>query len=297
MKRIFLYITAILAFAFGTRAADGDLFPYPKPSDDMTGLTERCDFLVSKFWNHCDFKGAMSKMDKFNNTFGDWVSFMPYASADTVHSAINRVIKQVEKSGPQTLALARMAQNWSHCDTAQFYSDEVFLPFAKAAANHKKVPAEDRKYFATQVQIMENTQVGQPVGNLDYVTLDGQKGSLNDIHTQMIVLFFNENDCSDCSMSRIHLSADINATALIKAGILTVLCITPGEPTPEWKAEAAGYPKEWIIGASTSADQYFSMREKPSIYLMDSRHKLLVKDANINGLINTLTLLRQNAGI
>ncbi len=61
MKRAFIYIIAILSLALGCRAADGDLFPYPKPTDDMTGLTERCDFLVSKFWNHCNFKGALSK--------------------------------------------------------------------------------------------------------------------------------------------------------------------------------------------------------------------------------------------
>lgn len=286
-----------MAIAFGTRAADGDLFPYPKPSDDMTGLTERCDFLVSKFWNHCDFKGAMSKKDKFNATFGDWISFMPYATADTVHSAINRLLNQVKKSGPQTLELARMAQNWTHCDTAEFYSDEVFLPFAKAASTHKKVPSEDRKYFAREAQIMENTIVGQQVGHLEYVTPDGTEGSLNDIHTQMIVIFFNEADCSDCSLSRIRLSADINATALIKAGLLTVMCITPGDATAEWKAEAASYPKEWIIGASKNAADYFSLRQKPSIYLVDSRHKLIVKDASINGLINTLILLRQNTGI
>lgn len=297
MKRILIYIFAILTLGISSRAADGDLFPYPKPTDDMTGLTERCDFLVSKFWNHCNFKGAMSKMEKFNNTFGDWISFMPYATADTVHTAIERVLKQVEKSGPETLALARMAQNWTHCDTAQYYSDEIFLPFAKAAATNKKVPASDRKYFAHEVQILENTQLGKVVGHLDYVTPDGQHGSLADIHTQMIVLFFNENDCSDCSLARIRLSADINATALIKAGILTVMCITPGQPTAEWKAEASTYPKEWIIGVDPNAADYFSLREKPSIYLLDSRHKLLVKDTNIDGLLGTLAILRQNAGI
>ncbi len=297
MKRAFIYIIAILSLALGCRAADGDLFPYPKPTDDMTGLTERCDFLVSKFWNHCNFKGAMSKKEKFNSTFGDWISFMPFATADTVHSAINRVIKQVEKSGDQTLELARMAQNWTHCDTAQYFSDEIFLPFAKAAATNKKVPDAERKYFAREVQIIENTETGHVVGHLDYITRDGQKGSLSDIHTQMIVIFFNENDCSDCSLARIRLSADINATALIKAGILTVMCITPGAATEEWKAEAASYPSDWVVGASETAADYFSLREKPSIYLLDSRHKLLIKDTNINGLLSSLTLLRQNAGI
>ncbi len=296
MKKFIIYMAAVLAAILPVGAADGDLFPYPKPPADMTKLMDRCDYLVTKFWAPCDFKSAMSKMDKFNATFSDWIQFMPYASADSVHSAIDVLLKRVAKSGPQTLTLARMAEAYAHSDSAEIYSDEIFLPFAKAAASHKKISAADRARFESQVAIIENTQQGKPVGHLDFVKPDGSKGSLPDVRTQMIVLMFNDHDCDDCKLARIRLSADINATALIKAGVLTVMCIQPGDATDEWKAAAAGYPADWLVCAAPEADGYFSLRHSPQIYLLDSRHRLLAKDVDIDGLLQAMAALRKNSG-
>ena len=296
MKRIIIYIICAIS-AVGLRAADGDLFPYPKPTDDMESLAERCDLLVSQFWKRCDFKSAMSKKEALNSTFGDWIGFMPFATADTVHASIDRLLKAVSKSGPQTLEFARMAEAWSHSDTTDIYSDEIFLPFAKAAAAHKKISADDRRHFATQVQIIENTQQGKPVGHLNFVTPDGQKGNFDDIHTQMIVVIFGHHSSDAANLARVRLSADINATALIRAGLLTVLYLEPGEATDEWKAAAEGFPTEWTIGASADARQYFPLRMSPTIYLLDARHKLLAKDIRIDNLLVAMQQLRQNAGL
>jgi len=297
MKRLLLGITLILCASTGLKAADGDFFPYPKPPEELTNLSDRCDFLVGRFWAGMDFKGALSKMDKFNSTFGDWISFMPYAHADTVHAAIDRVLNRVRKSGPQTLALARMAEAFTYSDTAEIFSEEIYYPFAKAAANHKKISEADRARFKSHVQIMDNTRQGNIVGHLNFITPQNEQKSLDNIHTQMIVLFFNHHDCDECELARVRLSADINATRLIKAGLLTVLSIEPEEASTEWLAAAATYPSDWTVGASGDADEYFDLRTSPSIYILDARHKLLAKDININGLLAAMAALRQNAGI
>ena len=296
MKRIIIYIIGAVS-AVGMHAADGDLFPYPKPTDDMTTLVERCDYLVSQFWKRCDFKSAMSKKDALNSTFGDWISFMPYANADTVHAAIDRLLASVAKSGPHTLELARMAESWAHSDSADVYSDEIFLPFAKAAAAHKKIKAEDRSHFATQAQIIENTETGKPLRHLEYVTPQGETRNIDNLHTQMILVIFGRYDSDAANLARVRLSADINATALIRAGLLTVIYLQPGEATDEWKAAAAGYPEDWTIGASPDAREYFPLRTSPAIYLLDARHKILLKEVQIDGLLAALTTLRQNTGI
>lgn len=297
MKRILAYILAVVALCPVMRAADGDLFPYPKPPEDLSSLSDRCNFLVTKFWNQCDFKSAMSKKDKLNSTFGDWISFMPYASADSVHAAIDRVIAKNEKNGPIILEMARMAENWVYGDTAQFISEEIYLPFAQAAANNKKISAADRARFQRHVQIIGNTTNRKSVKHLNWETPDGAKGSIDDIHTQIILIFFNDHDCDDCSMARIRLSADINATSLIKNGLMTVLCIEPNESTTEWLAAAASYPKDWVIGASADADDWFNRRSSPSFLLLDARHRILAKDVPVDNILSVLANIRQNTGL
>lgn len=279
------------------KASDGDIFPYPVPPQDMTRLDERCDYLVSQFWRGCDLKSAMSKREKLNSTFGDWISFMPYASADTVHAAIERLLASVAKSGPMTLELARMAEGWVYSDSAEIYSEEIYFPFAKAAATNKKISAAERARFENQVRIIENSALGNTVKTLDYTTPDGKKGSINDIHTQMVVVMFNDHDCDSCTLARVRLSADHNANALLRNNILTIMCIEPNEASDEWRASAAGFPEEWVTGCWDEADSYFALPSSPTIYILNSRHKVLAKDVKIDGLLAALATLRQQSGI
>lgn len=297
MKKLFLTLMIAIAAAIPMRGADGELFPYPVPPEGTELLGDRCDYIVTHFWDRCDFKSAFSKMEKLNNTFGDWVSFMPYATADSVHVAIDRLLESVKKSGPHTLGLARMAEGWTFSDTTAIFSEELYYPFAKAAAEHKKISAADKARFLSQIRILDNTRVGQKVGHLNYVTFDGVKHTLDETKTQIVIIFFNDHECDACALARIRLSADINATALQRAGLLTVLSIEPAEMNDAWRTAVAGYPAEWVNGVSEDADEYFPLLTSPSFLLLDSRHKLLAKNFDIEGLLAALATLRTSAGI
>lgn len=297
MKNLLLSAILIIVGSCGSLvAADGDLFPYPVPPEGLERLDERCDYLVSHFWDRCDFKSAMSKSEKLNNTFGDWIGFMPYASADTVYAAIDRLMNSVRKSGPHTLHLGRLAENWAFSDTSM-YSEDVFYRFATAVAKNNKVSAADRARFENHVRIIDNTRVGNRIKHLDFVTPDGRKMNIDSVHTQAILIFFNDHDCDDCTLARVRLSADHNVNALIDAGILSILCIEPSEPSDEWKAAAESYPKNWIVGAADDADAWFALRTSPSFYLIDARHKVLAKDFPVDGALRSLAAIRVNSGI
>ena len=287
----------VLVAASSVRAADGDLFPYPQPPADMERLDERCDFIISRFWRQCDFKSAMSKSEKLRSTFSDWISMMPYANADTVHASIERLLQSVAKNPQHTLALARMAEEFAYTDTSYIKSAEIFLPFAKAAAAHKKIAADDRNHFAKMARRIENVQVGNPVGHLEFVTPDGSKQTLANYRTQMVAVVFNSHDNSDSSMARVRLSADHNINALIERGLLTVISVEPSAADTDWLAATASYPSNWIVGASADASDWFELPTEPTILLLDGRHKVLAKDLPVDGLMATMARMRQQAGL
>lgn len=297
MKRLLIYIIAILSISPWARAADGELFPYPVAPDDMERLDERCDFIITRFWRPCDFKSAMSQYDKLRSTFSDWVGLLPYASVDSVHASIDALLAKVAKSGPQTLAVAQMAEEFAYSDSSEIRSAEIFLPFARAAASHKKIDASHRNHFAKMAQRIENTQVGKPVQHMEIVGTDGRKTTLNDYHTQMIALVFNSHGKN--SLERIRLSADIAINTLIDRGLLTLIYIEPGQATPEWTSEASSYPSDWVVGAMPDAREWFELGndESPTIMLLDGRHRVLAKNLTTDGLMLMLAKVRQQSGV
>ena len=279
------------ALSVGAQTDGGKLFPYPVVPDDIQRLDERCDYLVSHFWDRCNFKQAFSSMNKLSEAFNDFLPPVPFASADTVHAAIDRLIANVKKSPDQTLKLAKIAERWLYSDSAEFRSEEVYLPFARAVAQNKKINGAERARFEQQVQLIENSGLGAKVKDLPFTTPEGFKSNLGELTAPNILLFINDPTCDDCAMARLRLSADINANRLIEQGVLQIVSIYPDAADNEWLQASASYPANWIVGAMPDADMYFSLRTIPQFYFLDGDHKVIAKDFPIENIFRALAAL------
>ncbi len=295
MKKLILAISVCIISAMQSISAQQSdpLFPYPQPPEDMTNLYERCNFLVYKFWDQCDIKSAFSKKAKLNQAFGDWLSFMPYASADTVYLAIDNFHKSIKKSGEQSLAIAKMAESWMYSDSARYRSDELYSAFVDAAVANKKIPAADRQHFEMQKLILDNSSVGKVVPDIELTLADGSKTSFAADTSAFTVLFIYEPDCLDCNFARVRLSADMVLNQLNDGGIVRVMSLYAGEPDAGFSAAVTDFPEKWINVASPETSKYFDMRAKPAIYYLDKDHRILAKDLAVDNIINAFRSLMQ----
>lgn len=280
-----LLTLCIGACSFSSYAASGDLFEYPTPPDSMVQLQDRCDYIVTRFWQRCNFERAMLKPELFNKTFGEWVDLMPLASADSVNHAITELIKKFEKKGPETLCLAQMAENWLWADTAELQSEEIMLPFVEAVVNHKKINKKDKAHFNDIAKVLWSSSIGSDVPAISYVKPDGSKGSLGDIKGSSVLLFFDDGSNVNCSISRIRLETDPNTKDLIERGELSIVYLYPGEPDDKWKEDAAKLPENWIVGYMPDAKAYFDLRAFPAFYFLNAAHKVLAKNLDADYLI------------
>ena len=289
MKRLFLtFITlAALCLSYVAKAQNSDtLFPYPTAPEDIPTLTGKCNYLVYNFWDRCNIKQSFSSLKRLNDAFGTWAGFMPYATADTVHLAIDNYINKVEKEDPKSLVeVGKMARHWFHCDSAEYYSDEVYMQFCEALAKGKKVPNAEKARYAAEYKVLSSSTAGQKVPPFKFVAPDGEKMDFGSVIASRIVLFINDPDCFDCTLAKARLAADNNTNSLIENGLLKVVSIYPDAPTPEWKEAAASYPSNWIVGASENLDEYFYLDVMPAIYWLDGRHKVLGKEVPIDNMI------------
>ena len=292
MKKI-IFIIAFIAglFALPARAASGDLFVYPTPPDSMMQLQNRCDYIVSRFWQRCNFDRAMRNRAQFHKAFGDWVSIMPHASADTVHAAVDDLLARFAKKGPETLALAQMARAWTFSDTTEFCSDEIYAPFANAAAAHKKIAKQDRAIFAADAKRLNTSMVGATVPALSFTLRGGETSGFDKLTPgASVLLFFCRRDDVDASLARLNLDLDHNARELIERGELAIACINPETYTPEWDKDVASYPANWTVAAMPDAADYFDLSRPVQLYFLDASHKVLVKDMDVQYLIGAFDI-------
>ena len=274
--------------------ADDILFKYPQVPENLPTLSQRANYLVEHFWDQCNLKSAFSARDKLASAFHDYVTYMQFASIDTVNMSINKLIKEVQKTPKNMLTLAQIAEETLYGDSAQFWSDELYLPFATAVTKTKKLSKAEKARYVHQVTILTNSMVGATAPSFNFVSPTGEMMVFDSISAPAIILFFNDPDCTDCRLAKARLSTDLNLNKLIDHGVIKIVSIHPGEADEQWKAEAANYPQNWIVGACEDIPDLFDMRTTPMIYQLDDKHKIIAKHLNVSGIIGALSNLNIN---
>lgn len=271
------------------------MFPYPTAPEDLPTLFQRCNYIVEHFWDRCNIKQSFSSQPQLSQAFGDWLSFMPYASSDTVYMAINAYMDKVSKTGGDNVAtIGRIAESWLYCDTAACFSEDVYLPFAKAVAENKKVNSATRQRLMAQIKILENSRVGAKAGGFEFVTPADSTIHFDDILASRVILFFYDPDCTDCSLVKTRLAVDYNINQLIENKLIKIVAIYPGEPTQEWKESASLLPDTWIVGAAPDIDLLYDIPTAPDLYYLDARHKILSKHIDLDNLLVGVQRINQH---
>lgn len=285
MKKLTSIICLFVTLLCHAQSDNDRYFPYPEAPEELENLTDRTNYLVIHFWDRCNLKSAILDRDKFKGAFIDYISFMPYADAEVVHTSIDNLISRFQKDPDNLLTLAEIAEATLYNDEGDFVSDELFMPFAKAVAGHKKISSAKKARFAHEAKILEQSQVGMKAPEIEFTRPDGTKGRLSEINAAYILLFFNDPECEECQLARVRLSADININQLIDEGYLKIVSIYPGEADKEWAESVAKYNERWIIGAADDVDEHYDMRNSPVLYYLNPRHKILSKTLVVDNLL------------
>ena len=297
MKTLFRILILAVVGTIGaatSRAETGLLFDYPVPPDSVMDLQPRCDYIVGRFWDRCNFDLAMRNPAKFNVVFGDWISLMPHASAEVVHSSIDNILARFAKKGAaETLAMARMAEQWLYSDTAQMRSEEILYPFVHAAANHKKIKKDERRHFEQLDKVLVSSSVGSNVPDIPFIYGDGATGSLGDVKGGSVLLYIYDPDDVNATLTRIRLDTDRNARELIDRGELSVVTIYPGEPDDKWRSALASFPANWVNAAAPATKEYFDLRRMPQFYFLNTAHKVLAKDLDVDYLLGAFKVANE----
>lgn len=293
MKKIFFLLLILFSVTPYIKSQD-TYFPYPTPPEDMVVLQQRTNYMIYHFWDRCNWKSAFSSVDKFQDAFDDYISFMliPGANVDTINISIDNLIKNVQKKPDNLLTLGHIAEKKLYGDSAQFWSDELYLPFAKAVASNKKISTAEKARFKLHSQILEHCQEGMIAPSFTFETREGLEVMIDTIIAPTIIMVFSDPDCDDCALARIRLATNIKANQLIDSGELKIINIYPGEADDDWRQKVSGYPKNWIVGAYPDADFNYDLRLSPAIYMLNSQRRIIKKNLRIEHLINAFSVLK-----
>lgn len=269
-------------------------FPYPTVPDTISSLSGRADYFVTHFWDKADMKRIFSNRQNVRDAFGDYLSMMPHAQRSIAANSVDELLSRLSKQPKDLAFIAETAESMLYSDSAAFWSDELMLPFATAAAKNKKIDEGTRLRMQRLTSILENNRSGHNAPNPQMTLTDGTTSSVYtpDDNLTYQVLFFNDPDCTSCNMARMKLDADYLTSRLINAGIVKIISLYPGEMDEEFMRIAGRFPKTWTIGANPDVDLIYDLRTQPCFYLLTGQGYIVDKNIPVDQILAIFSRLR-----
>ncbi len=293
MKPIILFITALAVASLPMRAQvqlaeqqPGTLFAYPLAPDTCSTLEERCNFIITHFWDGFDISKPITDDAAFERTFRDFVDFFRYSHRNVVMSTVRDFINKAQSNASNLQKVGRVAESALYGTEAEYWSDEVYVAFAKALAGSKQLPREVRDHYASQLARINSVQVGA-ILDFEFVGLDGLKQHLSDLNAKTFILLFLD-DSTDSMIGRLRLSTDVALNALLNEGEATLVCLCANKYTADWASAAAGYADNWIIGCGENLAKDLDLRAFPVCYMLDDQHTILNKTLSVEALMTAV---------
>lgn len=190
---------------------------------------------------------------------------------------------------PQTVALAT---RYFYDPNSPLRSEDLYLPFVKRLSESALVDPDYRGGYEWDARMCSLNRTGTTAADFVFVDTAGKRRTLHSIKADRLLLIFGNPDCTACKDIQETLTQYPEISAQISAGKLKVVDIYIDEDIEVWRARMDAYPASWINGYdptfSIRTDLIYNVRAVPSLYLLDAKKTVLLKDATPEKALNAL---------
>lgn len=264
----------------------GQHFDYPVPPDSIIGRQDRINYMTSHFWT----EKTVSDMSNFQT---------PKLMLDYLY--LLRQTNEQKKSAQSFVAMACKQENtfgqilyWLdnilYDSSSPHYDETLYLLLmnevlsSNADSVMKIIPQQ-------RVEVLRNNQLGRHANDFSFVNKDGNTNSLYTIEAPLLLLLFNNPDCSLCHQTEENIDKNEKLQTLLNKGWLKILAITPYADYDEWMQHI--YPSNWLIGIDKEEviynQQLYDIQHLPCIYLLGKDKRVLLKEADYERLCKFLS--------
>lgn len=285
--------TLVLFFALTGARGQGD-FALPAIPDTIRQVDRRASFLALNYWNGLDMRNE-SELDNgaVEQAFVDFLDVLTFCPAAQRAEAIDAHVD----------LMAKGTRSWRYyfCDLYEkylVYSDspmqnqELMIVFLESFVSNPKVDKLDKMRPEYQLEIALKNREGDLAADIKVRGVDDQKSSLLALSGSgsgyTMVMFYNP-DCNSCA-EQIALAIDSpEFSDAVDAKTLRVVAVYPGNDTQLWLDSMSKIPCQWInVMAQESVDQLYDLTSIPTIYLLDNKNSVVLKNTTIPTVINYL---------
>lgn len=186
----------------------------------------------------------------------------------------------------------KMVSRYLYDPNSPVRNEDIYGALALSLSESDCVGPDERERFAREAELCSRNAVGTVAADFSFICRDGREMNLHSVKAPLTLLFFSNPGCPACAEISRTLTDDPKVNSLLGDGTLAVVSIYIDEEIDEWMAHTGDWPAQWTVGYDPAMvirnSEIYVVRAIPSLYLLDSEKRVIMKDAVAEKLVQWL---------
>lgn len=299
-----IFILAVLLLAAGCREKKAERFtalPFPDvqlPSM-ISGQQEALEYMAVNYWNGITDPSRSYpsdsvlvsgvRRDDVEQKFADWTSIMEYAGPGVWSKAVGNLYDRALACERKDTAsqvfetFVDLFQKYYYDPNSPMRNEDVYYHFVSRYASYEGLTDVEKAKYEREARLCALNRIGTRASDFRFADRRGNIMNLYDIKAELTLLFFSNPGCEACMNIISVLREDPVISSMVASGRMAVANIYIDEDIQTWRSYMPVYPEEWYNGFDPDmvlrSNETYAVRAIPSLYLLDSEKRIIMKDA------------------
>jgi hypothetical protein len=266
----------------------------------ISGQQEALEYMAVNYWNGMTDPSRRNypsdsllvsgvRRGDVEQKFADWTSIMEYAGngiwSKAVGNLYDRALACERKDTASQVfeTFVDLFQKYYYNPNSPMRNEDVYYHFVSRYASYEGLTDVEKAKYEREARLCALNRIGTRASDFRFADRRGNITNLYDIKAELTLLFFSNPGCEACMNIINVLREDPVISSMVASGRLAVANIYIDEDIQAWRSYMPVYPEEWYNGFDPDmilrSNEIYAIRAIPSLYLLDSEKRVIMKDA------------------
>lgn len=275
------------------------VFPFPEIPATLTEPEARKSYLLTHYWEQFDFADTtlVNNRDVTEQGFVNFIALLADGTTPeelTRESLANWCAGFVGKEHARQV-LTQTADSYLFNPNSPFYNEGLYGLYLETMLGVLPQTDAVRSSYQFKLELVRRNNPGDRATDFTYYLPDGTRRTLAATPTKndRLLLMFYDPECESCHEVLLQMAADTALAEAVRAGKLSVLAVYTEGNEEAWRKALPDMPGGWTVGTDREAVKtgaLYDLKAMPSLYLLDGKKTVLLKDAAYEKIRATLAL-------
>lgn len=264
--------------------------PMPDVPDSLQSIEERAAYVVAHYWDAMDFTDRTLSLDTafIEQNFANFAAILPMSPPDDADRAVATLVNRAGVDPEAFSLIASTAEKYLDDPNSPMRDEETYILFLRHISEAPFLSDVERIRPRHRLADALKNRPGTQAADFGFVDRNGSSATL---HRRLAdhplnLLIFYDPDCSQCKeiigrLSALDLSQEIG-----------IIAVDVEDDHTAWQRTKDSLPARWQVGFATTPvldSGLYVLAASPTLYILDSTGKVILKDPPVEQAIATLT--------